>query len=175
MDISGICRVKMHYKLALDSGEVVQDSAEGEPIEFEYGRQEIIPGLEKHLEGLSEGEEKTVVVPAEEGYGLPNPQAVVNVPKEEFPAGADMEEGTMLQLQMADGRVVPARFVEMKGDDVILDLNHPLAGENLHFTVKIQSVGESQGPTIEEAGCGCGCGDEAGGGCGDGGCGDGCC
>lgn len=158
MEINGVCRVKMHYTLKLSSGEVVQTSFDGDALEFEYGRGEIIPGLESHLEGMNEGEEKSVVVSAADAYGDRDPKAVVTVPRSEFPAEGPLEAGMMFQLMAPNGQVMHAQLVEASESEVTLDLNHPLAGEDLHFEVKIESVGESQGPTIQ--GCGCGCGDE---------------
>jgi FKBP-type peptidyl-prolyl cis-trans isomerase 2 len=142
--ITQSCTVRMHYTLKLESGELIESSFEGEPIEFEFGSGNIIPGLEREIEGMDEGDEKHVVVEPEDAYGETDPAAVVSVPHERFPEDVKLEPGLMLQLQREDGVIMHARVVELTDAGVTLDLNHPLAGESLHFDIKIEKVTEPE-------------------------------
>ncbi|HUT52347.1 MAG TPA: peptidylprolyl isomerase [bacterium] len=155
MVIGGACSVKMHYTLKLDDGEVLESSFDGDPIEFEFGSGRIIPGLEKALEGMTDGEEKHVVVACEDAYGPRNPDAVGAVPRGEFPEGEPLEPGMIFSLQRHDGMTMEAMVVEINDDDVTLDLNHPLAGETLHFDVKVEKVSEPKDGCSPGGGCNC--------------------
>ena len=140
MVISQLCRVKLHYTVSLGSGEVLESTNEAEPLEFVFGNGEIISGLERGLEGMAAGEEKHIVVPPEEAYGVHNPEAVVSVPREEFQTGGELEPGMLFRLRREDGMVMHVKVISANDDEVSLDLNHPLAGEELHFDVKVEDV-----------------------------------
>jgi len=127
-------KVTLEYTLTLPDKSVA-DSTEGKPpFSFTYGNQEIIPGLEKALSGLKEGDKKRVAVSADEAYGPYDEKKKVTVPKKNVPPEAKV--GTLLHSQ--DGQ--QAKVVEMKGDSVVVDTNHPLAGKNLVFDVNILKV-----------------------------------
>ncbi len=140
MVIGTACQVKMHYTLKLDNGEVLETTQDGEPVEFEFGAGSIIPGLEKELEGMAQGDEKHVVVEPDDGYGPRNPEALVKVSREEFPAEGPLEPGMMFQMNREDGVTMHVTVVGEEGGEVTLDLNHPLAGEKLHFDIKIAEI-----------------------------------
>ncbi len=144
MGITQFSRVKMHYTLKLDNGEILETTENDEPLEFIYGVGEIIPGLERELEGMNPGEEKHIVVPPEEAYGPRNPNAVITVPREEFPVEGELEEGMIFRLRREDGMVMSVTIAGVSENDVTLDLNHPLAGKTLHFDVKIEEVEEPE-------------------------------
>ena len=122
MEIKGQCKVTMHYKLSLDSGEVVQSSFDGDPVAFEYGQGQLIPGLEKQMEGLKDGDEKSVQVSPEEGYGEANPDAIIKVPRSEIPVDGPLEEGMMFQVQSQTGQVMLARVAGLTDEEVTMDL-----------------------------------------------------
>ena len=145
MEIGPLTQVKMHYTLTLANGEILESTAEGEPVEFIFGTGKIIPGLEKELEGMGIGEEKHIEVSPEEAYGERNPEAIVDIPKEEFPAQGPVEAGMMFKLQREDGMIMHVTVVESGEENLKLDLNHPLAGETLHFDVKIEGVSPPSG------------------------------
>jgi len=144
MGISQFSRVKMHYTLKLDDGEILETTENGEPLEFIFGIGEIIPGLERELEGMNPGDEKHIVVPPEEAYGPRNPNAVIAVPREEFPVEGELEEGMIFRLRREDGMIMSVTIAKVSEDEVVLDLNHPLAGKTLYFDVKIESVEEAE-------------------------------
>ena len=131
--------VSMDYTLRVDD-EVVDSSQGGEPIEFLQGHGNIIPGLEKELHGMAAGESKDVVVSAADGYGEVDPAAIIDVPRSEFPPSITLEPGVTLQVQDNEGNVMLAQIREVGADTVKLDFNHPLAGKDLHFNVKIAGL-----------------------------------
>ena len=132
-------KVAFDYTLTVDGK--VADSSEGrEPLEYTQGDGKLIPGLTRQLEGMKAGEEKTVIVSPEEGYGNPSPEGYKEIPLTAVPKDLKPEAGMMLQMQDDKGQVFPAKIMEVKKDSIMIDLNHPLAGKILTFKVKIVSV-----------------------------------
>ncbi len=128
--------VSMDYTLTID-GALVDASEENEPIEFLQGHQNIIPGLEKELYGLTIGDSREIVVAPLEGYGEVDPQAIMDIPRSEFPKDIDLQPGLELELQQPDGHVLHAVVAAINPDTVRLDFNHPLAGKELTFRVTV--------------------------------------
>lgn len=134
--------VSIDYVLTVD-GQVI-DSTEGdEPLQFLQGHQNIIPGLEKELSGMRMGDNKKVVVSPEEAYGEIDPENIIEVPRDEFPAEIPLEAGTELEVKNADGEVLSATIAAVTGQTVKLDFNHPLAGKLLTFDVTIVELREA--------------------------------
>ena len=144
--------VAIDYRLTLESGEEFDRSPEGSPLGFVTGTGSIIPGLERELYGMSEGDEKEVVVAPSDGYGEFNSELLETLPRSVFPTDMKLEEGQGFRMRTDSGQVVVAYINSFEGDDVVVDLNHPLAGETLHFSVKIASLREA---TPEELAGGC--------------------
>ncbi len=138
--------VSMEYTLTVD-GDILDSTEGGEPLEFLQGHQNIIPGLEKELYGMSSGETKAVKVAAAEAYGVFDPEALMDVPRSEFPSTIPLKEGTELQVKDKDGAVRYATITEVRAEDVQLDFNHPLAGKDLDFEIKVVGL---RAPTTEE-------------------------
>ncbi len=133
--------VSLDYTLRLDDGEVIDSSEDGTPLEYLHGYGQIIPGLEKALAGLTIGDSKNVVVPAAEAYGEVNMEAFEIVPRSMFPDDMQLEEGLALSLRDAEtNEPFDAAIAEVRETEVMLDFNHPLAGETLHFEVKIPAL-----------------------------------
>ena len=131
--------VQLEYTLTDDGGKVLDSNKGGTPLTYTQGQQQIIPGLEKALDGMSEGEERKVTVKPAEAYGEVDPNAITEVPKERIPAEALTVGGQLVaQGQGGERRVV--RIREIKEKTVIIDLNHPLAGKTLLFDVKVLGV-----------------------------------
>jgi FKBP-type peptidyl-prolyl cis-trans isomerase SlyD len=138
--------VTLDYTLRVN-GEVV-DSSEGHaPIEFIQGMGHIIPGLEGQLYGMGIGESKSLTVLAADGYGEIDPNAVVDIPRAEFPPRIQLEAGLGIQMTDPAGNPMTARIDSVAEDTVTLDFNHPLAGKELLFDVKIVGLREA---TAEE-------------------------
>jgi len=133
--------VSMHYTLTLDDGEVVDSSVKGDPLQFLQGFGQIIPGLEKELYGMAIGDNKKVVVAAVDGYGEIDPDAFQVVPRSIFPEELDLEEGMGLRMRdQASGQLIETYVAEIRADEVLLDFNHPLAGEVLTFDIEITDL-----------------------------------
>lgn len=138
--------VSMEYTLKVDGN--VADSSEGhEPLAYVHGAGNIIPGLEREMIGMKVGESKDVVVAATDAYGEEDDKAFMDVPREQFPKEIPMEVGTEIQVQNQDGQPMYARIDKIDADTVRLDFNHPLAGKELHFAVKVVNIREA---TAEE-------------------------
>lgn len=131
--------VQMDYQLTVD-GQVV-DSSEGRgPLEYTQGAGMIIKGLEESLQGLKIGEEKHVVVQPSEGYGVVDENAIIEIPRQNLGLDEEPQEGMILQLQNQTGQSMAGKIVEVKESSLMLDFNHPLAGKELVFDVKIVGI-----------------------------------
>jgi FKBP-type peptidyl-prolyl cis-trans isomerase SlyD len=139
--------VRIDYTLKNAAGEVLDTSEGGEPLTYLHGGHQIVPGLERELAGLSAGDSKDVVVAPEDGYGKPDPQGIFGVPRAAFPAEAQLQVGETFMGEDDEGGAVPVRVVEVRDDMVIVDANHPLAGETLYFHVDVREVRDA---TLEE-------------------------
>ncbi len=139
--------VSLDYTLKVD-GKVVDTSEGSQPIQFIQGQGQIIPGLEDKLYGMKVGEQKDVVVPPGQGYGDIDPENFADIPRDQFPAEIPLEPGTELELRDQDGQILEARIAQVEDNTVRLDFNHPLAGKQLNFNVKVVSI---RNPTAEES------------------------
>ncbi len=162
--------VSIEYTLTDDEKEVLDSSDGMGPLEYLHGHNNLIPGLERELEGKSAGDAFKVSIKPEEGYGVYHDELVVKVDRNQFPDDAAIEVGMQFEAGGPNGsQVVTVTSVE--ADKVTVDANHPLAGETLHFDVKVISVRaatEDEKQNGLDDGCGCGCGhDHDGCGCGD--------
>ncbi len=142
MTVSSGTRVSIEYTLRLEDKAVIDTNVGSEPLTYVHGSDQIIPGLQKGLEGMRIGESKQVTIKPEEGYGAVNPKDFVEVKKEEGPQDA-LTVGAQLEGRDDSGRPFYARVVEVKNQTVVLDLNHPLAGKTLFFEVKILDIQET--------------------------------
>ena len=131
--------VKLDYTLYIED-EIMENTSEGEPIEFIQGLGQIIPGLEEALYGMKVGEEKTIEIQPDEAYGDYDPDSLEVAKKDEFSEEIPLDVGTFLDLRDDEGEVLSAQITEADEDTVTLDFNHPLAGEVLTFEVKISSL-----------------------------------
>lgn len=172
--------VSIEYTLTDANNEVLDSSQGAGPLEYLHGNQNLIPGLEKELEGKKAGDVVKAVVPPADAYGDYQEELVVEVERAQFPEDVEITEGMQFEAGGPGGsRIVTVTGVN--GDKVTIDANHPLAGETLHFDVKIVAVREAtedeKANGLSSGGCGCGCGDDCGDDCdcdddcGSGGCG----
>lgn len=132
-------QVSLEYTLKLDEKNVLESNVGREPMTYTHGAQEIVPGLEKALEGMAVGDTKHVTVKPVDGYGEVNPKEFQEVKKSQIPEKA-WKVGAELEAKSADGQSMFPRVTEVKADTVVLDFNHPLAGKTLYFDVKILDV-----------------------------------
>lgn len=138
--------VDLEYVLRV-GGEVVDQSEPGEPLTYLHGHNNIIPGLEKALEGKSVGDSMSVTVPPEEGYGERDDENVQLLPREDFED--EVEVGGQYYAQSEDGSVTPFTIVGIEGGQVRVDFNPPLAGETLDFQVSVRGVRDASPDELE--------------------------
>jgi FKBP-type peptidyl-prolyl cis-trans isomerase SlyD len=140
MKIANGSVVSIDYKLHLGDGKIVDASEEGEPLTYLHGEGQIVPGLERELVGLGVGDARKVVVSPADGYGDRNPGGLQTVDRKAFPPDVELKVGLELSAVGPNGEVVPFVVHEVSADQVVVDLNHPLAGKTLHFDVTIREV-----------------------------------
>jgi len=132
--------VRIHYTGTLKDGTVFDSSRDREPLEFTVGSGQIIPGLDSALPGMAVGEEKTVEVPSAQAYGAHDPNGRQEIPRTQIPPNIPLDHGAALQMQLPDGRTMPVTVAEITEDTVVLDANHPLAGQDLIFDVEMVEI-----------------------------------
>lgn len=132
--------VALDYVLKLDDGIVVDASEKGSPLLYLHGHQNIIPGLESELTGLTLGDQKDVSVAPAEGYGEYVEELVQRAPKDRFPEGSSFNLGDEVSAQDPEGHVRHGRITEVNSEEVVVDFNHMLAGKTLNFSVTVAEV-----------------------------------
>lgn len=131
--------VQIHYTGTLDNGEQFDSSVGSEPLEFTLGGGQVIAGFEKGVLGMNIGDKKTIRIPSNEAYGEYDDALVIQMPREELPA-LNYELGTELVMQQASGRSIPVIVIDTNDEAIVLDANHPLAGEALTFELELVAI-----------------------------------
>ncbi|NOZ80474.1 MAG: peptidylprolyl isomerase [DPANN group archaeon] len=137
-------KVKVHYTGTLDDGTAFDSSEGKDPLEFQVGAHQVIPGFEDGVIGMEKGAEKTIDIPSEKAYGNQNPQLIQKVPRDKIPADQKVEAGMMMGVGLPDGNQIPAKVTAVDDKEITIDMNHPLAGKNLHFKVKMEEYTEGR-------------------------------
>lgn len=132
--------VKVHYTGKLEDGTVFDSSLEREPLAFQLGAGQIIPGFEKAVEGMTPGDKTTTLIPAAEAYGQRSEEALVTVPRSDLPPEINPQVGQRLQMQQEGSHPLTVEIIQVDEDQVTLDANHPLAGKNLSFDIELVAV-----------------------------------
>ncbi|MGV3528579.1 MAG: FKBP-type peptidyl-prolyl cis-trans isomerase [Flavisolibacter sp.] len=133
-------KVKVHYHGKLRSGETFDSSQGREPLEFTLGTGQVIKGFDEGVKGMNVGDKKTVEINAGDAYGEKDERNVIEFPKEQFPPEMNPQPGMQLMLNSGDGQQIPVMVTEVKENSVILDANHPLAGQDLIFDIELVEV-----------------------------------
>ena len=133
-------KVKVHYHGKLTNGETFDSSAGREPLEFEVGKGSVIKGFDDGVSGMSTGEKKTLNIPFDEAYGPKSPEMIIEMPKDNFPADLDLLPGIPLMMNDGKGQNFEVTIVQVKEDSVMLDANHPLAGQDLVFDIELVEI-----------------------------------
>lgn len=142
--------VGISYVLTLENGDEIDRADKDEPLIYLHGADNIISGLENALTGMRVGERKTVVVAPEDGYGVYDENEVDEIEREEFAGIDDLEEGMVLEVQESDDdEPVVATVMEINDDFVVLDYNHPLAGQTLKFDVEVVELRAANAEELE--------------------------
>jgi len=132
--------VQVHYQGELSGGEVFDSSRGGDPIRFTLGSEEVIPGFENAIIGMSVGDKKRVVIPTVEAYGPHLDELMLTVPSDEIPPDVKPELGDVYHLKHPDGPEFEAVIADVRDDGITLDANHPLAGEDLTFELELVAI-----------------------------------
>jgi FKBP-type peptidyl-prolyl cis-trans isomerase SlyD len=140
--------VTLSYILRDDDGELIDQSQDGSPLLYLHGARNIVPGLEEQLEGVAEGESITATVSPEKGYG-PRIGEAREVPRNLFPADAELAAGMQVIAHDDEGRQIPFFITGITEETITVDPNHPLAGETLHFEVTVESARDASDEEIE--------------------------
>lgn len=133
-------KVQVHYTGKLDDGTVFDSSQGRDPLEFQLGSGSVIPGFEEAVMGMQEGESKTTHIPADQAYGEYHDEMLLTVPRDQFPPDLEPQVGQELQLREQDGQTFVVQVKDVSDDEVTLDANHPLAGEDLTFDIQLVKV-----------------------------------
>ena len=132
--------VKIHYTGRLQDGTVFDSSSDREPLQFSIGSGQVIPGFEEAVTGMKIGEKKTAQIPCNKAYGERNPSMVMVVDKKHVPPEIDPEVGQRLQVGSPDGQLLAVTIVEVSEENITLDANPPLAGEDLPFDIELVEI-----------------------------------
>jgi len=141
--------VSFHYTLTNDAGEVVDTTAGGEALPYLHGEQEIVAGLEQALEGKSVGDKLNVSLDAKDAYGEIDPSLVEVVSADLFEGVEKLEAGMEFETELENGDDEFVRIISVDGDNVTIDGNHPLAGQNLTFDVEITDIRDATEEELE--------------------------
>jgi|TARA_B110000977_G_scaffold91395_1_gene121289 FKBP-type peptidyl-prolyl cis-trans isomerase SlpA len=131
-------KVTLHFALVLEDGDVIDSNFETAPATFTVGDGNLLPGFESTLIGLENGDEREFTIPPEEAFGQHNPQNVQRVDRSNFDQ-QELEVGAMFSFQNGDGEL-PGVIIEFEDEEILVDFNHPLAGKNIIFQVKIMDI-----------------------------------
>jgi FKBP-type peptidyl-prolyl cis-trans isomerase 2 len=142
MTIENGKKVKIEYEGSLDNGDIFDSSNGREPLEFIVGEGRVIPGFEEAVKTMNKGEEKTVNIKSKDAYGDKKPELIKSLPKDQFPQEIieQVKVGMIIGMQTPEGQQVPVKISEINESEITLDLNHPLAGENLNFKIKLLDI-----------------------------------
>ncbi len=154
--------VTMDYSLVVEGSEI--DSG---PIQFLHGHGNIISGLESEVDGMQLGEEKEIFVESENAYGTYDPEMEIEVPLSSFPEDFEIKLGHPMRLQDGQGRVYTGVAMAITDEAVTINLNHPLAGKNLHFKTKVTNLRPATQEELEQGRLGDACGSCSTGDCSD--------
>jgi FKBP-type peptidyl-prolyl cis-trans isomerase SlpA len=131
-------KVTLHFALVLEDGDIIDSNFESAPATFTVGDGNLLPGFESTLMGLVNGDEREFTIPPEDAFGQHNPQNVQRVDRSNFDQ-QELEIGAMFSFQNGDGEL-PGVIIEFEDDEILIDFNHPLAGKNIIFQVKIMNI-----------------------------------
>jgi peptidylprolyl isomerase len=132
--------VQVHYTGSLGDGTVFDSSANRSPLEFTVGQGQVIPGFERAVDGMEAGDQKTVVIPADQAYGVRDERLVIHMDRSRMPQDLELEIDDRLQVRRPDGRILNVTVIDVSESEVTLDGNHFLAGEDLTFEIELIGI-----------------------------------
>ncbi|TAN46718.1 MAG: peptidylprolyl isomerase [Methylococcaceae bacterium] len=149
MQIAARKVVSLHYTLRGEEGDLIDQATPEEPFFYIHGVGNIIPGLEKALDGKSAGDKLSVSIPPEDAYGLHDKEQVQIAPRSAFYGVTDIKPGMQFQAETESGHYQLVTVQAVDGDQVILDSNHPLAGQTLNFDVEVVSIRDASAEELD--------------------------
>lgn len=139
MKIKQGSEVTFSYRL-FSGNELIDETLPGQHMMYTHGEGALIPGLEKALNGLSEGDKKDIIVEPEDGYGVRSEENIISVPRDSIPKEADLREGQRVPGTSPEGEMQVGFIIKVDDKEVVIDFNHELAGQTLRFEVEIIKV-----------------------------------
>ncbi|TKJ17730.1 peptidylprolyl isomerase [Candidatus Woesearchaeota archaeon B3_Woes] len=133
-------KIKVDYTGTFDDGNVFDTSEGKQPIEFEVGAGQLIKGFDEAVVGMEKGQEKEIKLSSSEAYGDVNPELIKKVPRDKLPKDKEIKPGMVLGMGTPDGKQIPVRVTDANDKEITIDLNHPLAGKNLNFKIKVVEI-----------------------------------
>ena len=133
-------KVRVNYHGKLRTGETFDSSQGREPLEFTVGSGQVIKGFDDGVRGMSVGDKRTVEIPVQDAYGEKSTEMIIEFPKDQFPPDMNPEVGQQLMMSNNSGQSFPVTIAEVKEESVILDANHPLAGQDLIFDIELVEI-----------------------------------
>lgn len=133
-------QVLMHYSISLTNGSDIESSFDDDPVEITMGSGDITEGMELALYGLKEGDDQTLTLTPDQGFGYRDEDNIHDMPLTDFPKELPPEIGLSYTFESPDGQEIPGTVTAMKEDAAVVDFNHPLAGQDIVFTVRIMGV-----------------------------------
>ena len=133
-------KIKVHYHGKLRSAETFASSEGRDPLEFTVGSGQVIKGFDEGVKGMKVGDKKTVEIHVNDAYGEKQQEMMIEFPKDQFPADMNPEVGMQLMMSNGSGQQFPVTVAEVKEGSVVLDANHPLAGQDLVFDLELVSI-----------------------------------
>jgi peptidylprolyl isomerase len=150
MKVTNGNNIKVHYVGTLVDGTEFDSSRNrGQTLDFVVGANQLLDAFDSAVVGMTQGQVKTFTIPADQAYGFHDPDAVATVPREAFPNEFEFAVGQQVQGQSPDGRPVMAKILSFEEEGVTLDVNHPLAGEDLNFEIEVVEIEETENTTEE--------------------------
>jgi len=146
MKVKKNTRVYLHYRMCTSNGREIDSTIGTDPLEFICGRGALVPGFEKEIMGMEPGSRKQFVVQAEDAYGARDETRVKRLPRAGFPGDVTLEKGQHFSYRSTKGTEM-YRVCEVNDDSIVVDSNHPLAGEHLHYDVEIVAVQDDSADT----------------------------
>lgn len=140
--------VTIYYRLGLTNGDVLEDNFDDEPMTVQLGRGEMADGLELALIGLREGQEETIDIGPDLAFGYIDETLFRSIPRIEFDPELELEPGLIIEFATEEGETLPGTILDFSDDEVRVDLNHPLAGQTVRYSVKIVSIDDDEPPQM---------------------------
>ena len=135
--------VTLYYRIGLTDGQVLEDNFDDEPVTVQLGCGEMAEGLELALIGLQAGDEQTIDIGPDLAFGYPDETLLRALPRVEFDPDLELEPGLIIEFATEDGDTLPGTILQFNEDEVRIDLNHPLAGQTVRYSVKIVAVDDA--------------------------------